>query len=285
MNFRDCAIYLIIVWALAGCEEREVAPVSDSAALQRFVSESRAGRELFGNHVIVDTAAYRVPYSSGTCRDSLLGQTRTITVLAPKDRYDFEGGQYRQAMVTVKDEYSIQKTLRFGTSAVVDTNLQKITRHGFFIKYGDDSRDYLGWVLRGMRSDSGSPSPVNLMYVNADGDTLFLNNQAKVYGLSEFGDFTDLSDLTQIPKDNPLFFVAADIPTNDTVGFYSRLIHEEDNKVSGTNLFRISEPSETDSVNLSENTSRYWHIVVTHTYRKRDGTPAGSSVLPYRIQY
>ncbi len=153
---------------LSGCEEKEVGFVVDEDVVIRYINETTECKELFATSGLINSDPYTVPFDNAVYRDSVLKikstyQAFLVPLKVPKpgtnDTVDNSNaaiyqdygiyGKVREALVEVKDEFQVQTTMTYADSTVVDSAWRQTTRYGFFLKLGDDSHEYYGWLLWG----------------------------------------------------------------------------------------------------------------------------------------
>jgi hypothetical protein len=162
---------------LAGCGEKDVPYIIDSEEITRYIREVGIAKELFRTSGLINSTPYTLPSDNATYYDSLVSVRRTIEVhlvplkiLGPNgdsvpndpDRiYADHGylGRVRESVVRVEDRFTIHITRVYTDTTLHDTTLLLLNRYAFFMKLGNDTRPYVGWVLWGFNG-IGSTSPL-----------------------------------------------------------------------------------------------------------------------------
>jgi len=180
------------VVALLGCGGEEDVPfVVDEDELIRYVQEVAEARELFRTSNLIRTDPYTVPFDNGTWSDSLISRNRDyfVSLVTDKNSANYYAnygnlGMLREALIKVTDSLLIQTTREYVDTTVVDTSYRDLTRYAFFLKLGDDAKDYVGWSLWGYNGLGDAILPVSV--------------RAQRYDLSTFPG--DLALYLEMPK-------------------------------------------------------------------------------------
>lgn len=162
---------LLLVGALAGCKEKDVPFVVDEDELIRYIEETTEGRQLFRTDCFVVSEDYGFPFDNGVYLDSLVKHERTYDIrMTGPDESEWVNygalGDLREAHVFVQDRFTIQTMRDYDDLGIhiVDTTVREVERLAFFLKLGDDSEEYVGWVLWGFNGifRSGPEASVRL---------------------------------------------------------------------------------------------------------------------------
>jgi len=180
---------------LAGCGDKDVPFVIDSEEITRYVREDGVARELFRNSGLINPTPYTLPIDGATYYDSLISVRRTIEVflvplkiLGPNgdsvnndpDRiYVDHGylGRVREGLAQVEDRFTVHITRVYSDTTKHDTTVIALTRYGFFLKLGADTRPYVGWVLWGFNG-AGTRSPYVGISLHGSAGTSFRGDLA-----------------------------------------------------------------------------------------------------------
>ncbi|UCC44819.1 MAG: hypothetical protein JSU65_02525 [Candidatus Zixiibacteriota bacterium] len=156
---------LILCLALVGCKEKDVPFVIDQDELQAYVTTVPQAVQLFRSNGMYPATSYDVPHLDAVYQDKVLSHKTFYGFdLVPLRMLDGSEtpdsilyadygimGMLREAWVIITDEFTIETVRMFPADTVVDTTNRKLVRYGFFLKLGDDSKEYVGWVLWGYR--------------------------------------------------------------------------------------------------------------------------------------
>jgi len=173
--------------AVIGCSEQEVPYVIDADELTRYLREVGIAKELFRNSGLINSTPYTLPSDSATYYDSLVTMRRSfdvhlvpLKILGPNgdsiandpDRiYADHGylGKVRESVVRVEDRFTIHITRVYPDTTLHDTTLLILNRYAFFLKLGDDTRPYVGWVLWGFNGIGEIAPPLGVTLVGSAG--------------------------------------------------------------------------------------------------------------------
>jgi hypothetical protein len=161
---------------LAGCGEKDVPYIIDADEITRYINEVGVARELFRTAGLINPGSYTVPFDSAEFYDSVVAQRRSMVVnLVPLKVLGPNGdsipndpnriyadhdylGRVRESVVRVEDRFTIQTSRVYSDTTLLDTTIFALNRYAFFLKLGDDTRPYVGWVLWGFNG-IGSVGP------------------------------------------------------------------------------------------------------------------------------
>jgi len=178
--------------AVGGCQHDDPPVIIDADEILRYLDEVGIARELFRTTDLISTEPYTLPFDNAVVTDRVLGVKRTREVnlvplktwngkdsvyTAEEELYQDYGalGSLREALVEVQDVITIETRRTYPTFTLVDTGTTALTRYAFFIKGGDDSKPYVGWLLWGFRGSSSSdPLPT---HIEASGGADFFHTQ------------------------------------------------------------------------------------------------------------
>jgi hypothetical protein len=225
-NFYLPIIMAVILGVLCGCEEREIPVVSDEEQIIQYLTYTEEGQELFRTHDLIPDDPYVLPYDSSVYQDVVDSTWRDIDVFIDSTRtYDFGAlGQHYIAVATVTDRFFVTTVRILGddTTHVFDEGQERLVqRYGYFVKLGDDSKPYLGWLLRGFNSLGSSGAPVNLSVITADGTQTLAATLAQ-YNYNSPGSslpFIHINDINDLNSGDTLIFNVSPW-TGQTVTYY-----------------------------------------------------------------
>ena len=282
----------LLTSVLLSCSgEKDVPYVVDEDQLIRYVQEVSEARELFRTSHLIQTEPYTVPFDDGSYSDSLLERRRRYDVsLVPlngnTDPYEDYGnlGDLREAMVEVTDSLLVQRTREYADTTLYDTTWRELVRYGFFLKLGDDAKDYVGWSLWGYNGLGFAALPVSV--------------EARRYDLSTFP--CDLEMYTEFPKGNSITRVPFVRLSNiDTVVIGSRLRFSNEKLSAQPAVYTLLSDYTTDgafqaempqesadidtlSYKTENSTSRYYRVAFMQAFKESDGQFVGCWCVPYR---
>ncbi len=293
----------LFVSAMVGCGEKDTLIIVDEDEILRYMANKDIARELFRLDGLFMPVTYTVPFDSATYRDSVVGHSRTryITLVPLKvanssgdsvvnERafadYGIYGDRVREAIVWVHDNFDIQVTRTYTDTVVVDTVTERISRGAFFLKLGDDSRDYVGWLLWGFGALSTEPGLGVTLKTSSGtefrGDWAYYTNSPKTpVGNIRYVRLTEMD--TVHPGDRLL--VSTYKTTNEIQLPTTQLIFD----YSADGLFsqvayRYDTLEYVDSVSYETPTPnpRLYNLVHIQKISPSDSTRRGGFVVPYR---
>jgi len=172
---------------LAGCGEKDVPYIIDTDEITRYINEVGEARELFRTSGLINPGPYTVPFDSAEFYDSVVTRRRSmeihlvpLKILGPSgdsipndpDRiYADHGylGRVRESVVRVEDRFTIQTSRVYRDTTLRDTTIFSLNRYAFFLKLGDDTRPYVGWVLWGFNGIGPTVVPIGVTLVGSAG--------------------------------------------------------------------------------------------------------------------
>ncbi|MFZ5981942.1 MAG: hypothetical protein ACOYVF_15075 [Candidatus Zixiibacteriota bacterium] len=299
----------LMLGLLTGCEEKDVPFVVDEDEIARYVVEDVVARELFRTDSMITTDIYTMPFDdSATYRDSVIAVTRLqFEVVFPGangDGKDADGeyilsdygnlGFLREAYVEIMDKFTVQ-TLRFYNGDTIQEIIsdRRLKRLGFFVKLGDDSQPYLGWLLWGFNGLDGNYMPVNVTFTDSHANSYSVGlvfypdtsvvrfNSSRIY-------FKRLSNFTPITEGSNLIVTTQ---TNDAVTPTRRLqfisAAEDDGFMTrpmtfiGTNS--EGQYREIDTVKTPTMNRRTWNLIYMQSFKSDEFFFLGNWVVPYKV--
>ncbi|MEW6049992.1 MAG: hypothetical protein AB1644_02880 [Candidatus Zixiibacteriota bacterium] len=159
-------LLLALLALLLACKEKDVPHVNDVEEIIRYAQETYEGKLLFGADSLVLPEAYKIYPDTADYRDSLLSRTREYDVFLGNGEEIYEHfGLLREAVLVQKDVLTVKRS-RIVAGVETDTVVQdrEIRRYGAFLKLGDDSNDFVGWLLWGYNG-IGELDPVPIFTV------------------------------------------------------------------------------------------------------------------------
>jgi len=165
----------VMLVPLIGCSEKDIPVIVDEDEILRYMDNKVIALELFRINGLHRPVTYTVPFDDATYHDSVIGhgRSREISLLPLKVKnyngdsvlneaafadYGIYGSRVREAVVWIHDDFDIEVTRTYPDRTLIDTVREGLTRGAFFLKLGDDSREYVGWLLwgfAGFRTESG----------------------------------------------------------------------------------------------------------------------------------
>ncbi|MBD3257913.1 hypothetical protein GF377_05735 [candidate division GN15 bacterium] len=280
---------------LAACSEKDVPFVVDEDELIRYIEEDDIARELFSTAGLVDTASYTMPYDNAVYRDSLLALERTylISVLPPEPESLWADygvlGMVREGGVVVRDRVTLQTTRDYGDSIRVDTTLRQIKRYGFFLKLGDDSEDYVGWLLWGFNGIGSYLPQAETRVELFDGSSFSgdlslyrdIADKLVVPDTSCSQYFLKLSDVTQVPTGSRLVVQLSESPSQPDPSSYV-LAGRDTAGTFWRPMDRTNEIS-VDTVRTPRTNPPTYNLLMVHEFDDDDFRYRGSWCIPYKM--
>lgn len=302
---------ILILGVFSGCEEKDVPYVIDEDEIARYVIEDVNARELFRTDNLITTDVYTMPFDdSATYRDSVIGVERLqFEVVFPGsngDGKDADGeyiladygslGMLREAYLVAQDKFTVQ-TLRFYNGDTIQEIIsdRRLTRYGFYLKLGDDSQAYLGWLLWGFNGVLGNNVPVGVNLVDSHansysvGSSFYSDRSVGSLGgsffyykrLSEIIPITEGSNIiltTRTSGTTPVRrvdFVSAAENINN--GFMTRPMTYIGTNADGQYL-------EVDTIKTPAVNSRTWNLVYMQSFKSDEFFFLGNWVVPYKVE-
>ncbi len=238
MNMNKLVKYIIVLGGTliailaAGCSEKDVPFVIDADEITAYITNSHEAIELFSVAGFYPEQPYEVAHLDATFQDRLLEHKRTMYVeTIPLKTLDYGStdssktpdsilyadygslGKLREAWVVINDEFTIETIRSYAADTLVDTTDRTLQRYAFFIKLGNDSKDYVGWLLWGYRGMyNGNPPLRSVMFARVDGEVTEIEGDVLMYNdlplsnpnwFSRIG-FIKLSDIPKIDNGEPI---------------------------------------------------------------------------------
>ncbi|MCP4685514.1 MAG: hypothetical protein GY867_08690 [bacterium] len=282
-----------VVFALWGCGDEDVPFVVDEDELTRYVSEVAEARELFRTSNLIRTDPYTVPFDDGAWHDSLISKNRDYDVSLVTDKnsanyYADYGnlGQLREALVVVTDSFRVQTTRVYSDTTIVDTSYRDLTRYAFFLKLGDDAKDYVGWSLWGYSGLGGTLLPVSVDAQRWDlsdfpGDLGLYLDLPKSQGGIPRVPYVRLSDIDTVVLGSRLKITTEKLSTRPAT--YQLLSDYADGGAFQARLVQAGGPDvDTLSYKTESSTGRYYRMLFMQAFTEDQGDFVGAWCVPYR---
>jgi hypothetical protein len=179
-RFLSAAIGLVVsLSALMGCDEKDIPVLSDKDEIERYLTDTQEGRELFRTDGLINSDTFTIPNDSAVYVDVVESVSRTIFyMVAPTDelkRFKEPNLSLVDAEIEVTDRFSVQRFRIVGSDTTSTFDTREFIRYGLFLKLGDDFKPFAGWKLFGFNGRG----PAFPGFVTVDGP----NNQSiSVYG-------------------------------------------------------------------------------------------------------
>lgn len=283
------ALAIISLWS---CDERDVPFVVDEDEIIRYINEVPQARELFRTANLITDDPYTVPFDSGTYTDSLLSKSRSYIIDLITDKnsnyyyVDYGNlGLLREAVVLVIDSFEVQTTRQYTASTVVDTSYRELARYAFFLKLGDDSKDYVGWLLWGYNGLGDINPPVTVEAQRYDlstfrGDLAMYLERPKNDSLSNMY-YVKLVDIDSVLVGSRLRFTVERLSNNPAT--YTLI---SDYSTEGAFMERMVQADSPDVDTLSYKTEsaddRYYRTAFFQAFTEDQGKVAATWCVPYR---
>jgi len=277
MRERSCNLCLWLILAvtlgvLCGCEEREIPVITDEGQIIQYLALTEEGRELFRTHDLIPDDPYLLPYDSSVYQDLVDSIWRDIDVFIDTSRtYDFGAlGHHYIAVATVTDRFFVT-TVRVSdddtTRVFSDGQERLVKRYGYFVKLGDDSKPYLGWLLRGFNSLGSSVAPVNLSVKTADGAQTLAAALAQ-YTYDAPGSslpFVHINDINNLNNGDTLTFNVSP-RTGPTINYYHLTTGATKSGFVTQAMDRIDDQHWVDTIVTPSPNPRLYNIVFVQTF-------------------
>jgi len=280
-------IMAVTLGVLCGCEEREIPVITDEGQIIQYLALTEEGRELFRTHDLIPDDPYLLPYDNSVYQDLVDSIWRNIDVFIDTSRtYDFGAlGRHYIAVATVTDRFFVTtvRVLGYNTTRIFGERLVK--RYGYFVKLGDDSKPYLGWLLRGFNSLVSSVAPVNLSVKTPDGAKTLAATLAQ-YTYEAPGtslQFVRLSDIDTLNNGDTLIFNLSPREDRDSIYYYLTTGATNAGLITQA-MDRIDDQHWVDTIVTPSPNPRLWNIVFVQSFL----TPPSFQYMrgwciPYRI--
>jgi hypothetical protein len=290
--FLTAGLSISTLW---GCgPKKEVPFVIDEEELVRYLIEVPEAKELFRKTGLIQTDPYSVPFDNGTYSDSLIKVTRWYAAYLNSDKtgenyYADYGnlGLVREAYVTVMDSLHVQTTRAYADTTIVDTSYRILTRDAFFLKLGDDSKDYVGWSLWGFNGIGEALLPVSVRAQRFDlstfpGDLALYLEMPKTVDIDGLRrPFVRLSDIEPVVPASRLRVTTEKLSSRPAT--YQLL---SDYSADGAFTTRLSQAGSADVDTLSYKTesssSRYYRVAFMQAFTEDQGDFVDVWCVPYR---
>jgi len=199
-------ILLAMLLAVVGCEEEEVYTVSQEEEIERWVTDSDDGRELFGAVDLEDSWTFSPPGSDTIYTAILMSRSRSVDATTSGPR-DFGIGSYYIAFATVMEQ-AVGILRKQADGRTVETQFRwYLERVGFFVKLGDNRQPFSGWVLCGYY---GGPVVNSFDITALTGEIIDNHTHGVLVGDSTYRDelyaFKDVDEVEILAKGSQLVF-------------------------------------------------------------------------------
>ena len=292
---------------LAGCKEKDVPFVVDSDEIRRYIAEVPTAQELFRTDNLIVSDPYTVPYDSATYRDSVISVTRQqYDVVFPgtnEDGKDSDGnyiladygslGFLREAAVVTEDRLTVQ-TLRIYNGDTLQEIIsdRRLKRLGFFLKLGNDSQAYVGWLLWGYNGVYGNQVPLYITVKDSQNDTypgdynLYTDNPKTLPSSYSFKRLTDLNQIVSGSKlvistqtDDPSIPIRRIpyISAEDKNGYFTR-------PMTYDGLTLDNRKKYVDTLSTPYEKSGTWKIMFMQAFKDDEFFFLGCWCVPYRVE-
>lgn len=282
---RTLAQFLLLVAVLlatiSACKEKDVPFIIDEEEIERAALESDEGRDLFRTNNIILSDPYMLADGS-VCKDSIVSHKRELSVVAPDTLIDYGSlGYIREALFRATDTFLVHTTRVKGTDTATYQAKRVFVRHAAFLKLGDDSRPFVGWVLFGFNGYGGSGSRPT--YV-----TLYSQNSAPNF-LGEGAYPTSLVDIVGPPYMRldrvPEFDKGTRLPIKVSVSATPILTLETDSGFFNRTPIRESEGNFVDTIQTPNDNDALYNLIVVQPLVDSTGLPGRNGILvPYRLR-
>lgn len=280
---------IVIIWCvlsvsvgmllLTGCEEIEVETVSQLEEVERYLSDSEIGRELFSQDYLKHTVSYTFT-GNDTVYDELFQSTQRSYQVDIPGLLTLPYGEYYYATVQVTDD--VTYTLRKSINTVnIDTTLTKrFTRKAFLVKLGENDQSFSGWVLKGY---NGGQEQIPV-------DITDKNSQAIKHGVHLLDYNTEIENLKFFPSDSITMIPdGSDLYVSGDAGGKLYSVHYAPTGLELTDIdVTPTTPSlYDDTLATPSNNTRFWSLIhLFNVTRSNDSTNPGtmSWFIPYKIQ-
>ncbi len=294
-KFRDCLMGVLLpaIVLISGCSEKEVEYVIDDEELIRYINSSEDARELFRVDGLFPEEPFTVPYDSAIFVDVIDSTRRFIFVDAHVDtvrtlefpdgsveyyreRHFFPSpiGEEWEAEVTV-DDYFYGRRLRIVEGDTTSETFERVlTRYGFFLKLGGDSRAYRGWTLWAF--NGGGPPSGSMVVQTSNGESFrgdfveyspisfTIERESLTFGgIRTLGGGTQhaykrLDRLEPVTEGAELFVTASEVDTKSQVRLISA---QTDTGFTNFKMDRVSTSQYVDTIALASNTDFVWNLL------------------------
>lgn len=280
------ALIILIIGAV-GCNEKEVPFVVDEDEIERYLTETEDGKELFRVNGIISPNPYLLPSDGATYKDSALSHVRRVNVTLSDGLIDYGSlGYLREGLAQVLDTFVVRTIRTKGSNTDTTVNKRGFVRYSYFLKLGGDNKPYVGWVLygyNGFGSRSGDELSIRLawpgMAMTGFDHRLYPDSLADPVLVQLGPGYIKLSEFKTAAEG---VSVAAEVTNR------FRLILTSE---GAGNTFGNSAMSPTTTTNFYLDTlvapspaSRLYNLIVLHMIKDSTGVTGRTGVfLPYRI--
>ncbi|MEW6413519.1 MAG: hypothetical protein AB1483_13770 [Candidatus Zixiibacteriota bacterium] len=191
---------------MSACDEIDIPVIVDSEEIIRYISESDDAIALFRNTNIIPEDQYTFADEPGVIYFDVDDSVkREISVDIITEQMSQNGASYvqdfgppisvsRDAEATVVDNFYVTKHRIEGTDSSETSSRYTLTRYGYFIKIGDDSKAFVGWKLMGF-GGGGTASETRVLAEREDATTFWADSV-----LQKRNDYL-LIDVSRVPWD------------------------------------------------------------------------------------
>ncbi len=320
--------------AFGGCEEIDIPILVDAEEIARYINESDDAQALFRTSSIIIDDPFTVALDPGAVYSDHLDSTRrsievVITVDELEENFiafykrlgidtnavyiqDFGSpyGRTKDAEVEVLDRFYVTTRRIIDGDTTYFESIRKLTRYAYFLKLGDDSQSFAGWLLRAW-SGGGPVLPARLDIVREDasifsGDSLVYRRIS-----SELVDLAYGRDtvIDAIASAQPYIWLSppdaiARVDDGESLAIRSTLISDLSHlmtvcaQTSGGYSLQSMQPqgdfAYTATINTPTNHRPSWNIIFFQEFRRLPGDPVGyvpinildykSWCVPYRVE-
>jgi len=284
--------------SLTGCEKRKDIFLNDVDEISRYIVETEQGIDLFRATELIPTITYSVPFDSDPYRDSVTSQTRKITVLVDTVAVEYAGlGQVLEAWATVEDRISVTTIIERADFADTLRGVRVLTRYGFFLKLGNDSHDYLGWLLWGYNPIGEFPTPVNVRVSYLDGeDSVTFFGDLSAYSTRHNGAsdgkpgvtdnisvrFQQVLELKTIPNGGKLVLQTNTANGSSPVRYYQHISSFTGSGVEHSLMSRVNRDISRDTLKTPDDNPRLWNILFIQSFEDERAQFSKCWCIPYR---
>jgi len=314
---RTLATLVIMIGSLVvhlGCEEEDVPYVIDEDEIRAYVQNSPEARQLFRSAGLYPADPYEVLLLNGDTAvycDSILGHEQRID---PVDMvplripnyntpYEYDSirtpdsilladygslGRFREAVATVQDMFTVKTVRILPGDTLVDTTNRTLTRYAFFLKLGDDSKNYVGWVLWGYNGLGTLNAPLKVTVRTSDmqtytGDLALYDQLPKSrHNAVPKVPFIKLIDIPLIENGSALSLTTDWAGTGNKYD-YPLVAADGDGGYIMTSLQRLTREKYTGEVDTRNGTSNRYGFIFLQSFHDDEFFHTRSWCVPYRL--
>ncbi|MCM2272872.1 MAG: hypothetical protein NDJ18_10020 [candidate division Zixibacteria bacterium] len=291
MNLLRSTLLLLAATALIigtiGCKPKEVPYVVDEDEIERYLTETEDGQELFRVNGIISPDPYLLPNDGATYKDSALSHVRRVSVTLSDGLIDYGSlGYLREALAQVLDTFVVRTIRTKGSDIDTTENKRGFARYGYFLKLGGDNQAYVGWVLygyNGFGSRSGDELNIRLswpgvsmagfdhrLYPDSLIDPVLVQLGQGYLKLSEFKTAAEGVSIAAEVTNRFRLILTSEGPGNT-------FVNSAMSPTATTNFF-------VDTLTAPSPASRLYNLIVLHMLKDSTGVTGRTGVfLPYRI--